>query len=315
MGVTVRHRGARARFRRLRKNRRGLVAVVGTLLSLLVFLSLFGTFLTFYLPLWMADNEANFTSDVAASMAELQSNVQLQVATGNPPVLSTPFTMSSESVPLLSVPTTGTLSFLPRSPGASVSLSIPNFLTPKTPYVQNFGGSLGTMQVTLPNRYYSPEVFNYEDGAVIQYEGDTNQIIAYPPIFYLDKVGASLDLTLELIQMYGNATRLTSPGTIQVYSTLLGASQVLKNNNTVSVAALYLNVTTHYPCAWSNFFTQSRTLAGVNSTQMGITYTSGYTPCTSVSGQARTIYVLITNITTVTLILANVQISAGIGVV
>jgi hypothetical protein len=291
------------------------VAVVGTLLSLLVFLSLFGTFLTFYLPLWMSDDEADFTAGVATSLAELQSNMQLQAQTGNPPILSTPFTMSSDSVPLLSVPTTGTLAFLPRTPGANVTLSIPNFLTANTPYKQTFGGSLGTMLISLPNRYYSATNFQLEDGAVIQSEGDTNQLIAFPPIFQLQKIGASLDLTLMLTQIYGNATRLTSPGTIQVYSELLGDTQTLKNNNTAAVAQLYLNMSTHYPCAWSTFFTQARTVANVSGAQMTMTYSSGYTPCTVTGGLAKTIHVYITNIATVTLILANFQLSAGIGVV
>jgi len=290
------------------------VAVVGTLLSLLVFLSLFGTFLVFYLPLWMSDNEANFTGGVAASLAELQSNMQLQAETGGPAVLSQPFTMSSDAVPLLSVPTTGTLAFLPRTPGASVSLSIPNFLATNSPYKQNFGGSLGTMLLTLPNRYYSPEFFQVEDGAVIQSQGDTNQLIAFPPIFALQSAGSSISLTLMLVQMYGNATRLTSPGTIQVYSSLLGDTQTLRNNNTGPVSSLFLNVTTHYPCAWTNFFTQTRHVANVTSTQMSVTSldTSG---CVATNGQAKTINVLLTNIASVTLILANFQVSAGIGVV
>jgi hypothetical protein len=315
MGVSVRHRGTRARIRRFRRNRRGLVAVVGTLLSLLVFLSLFGVFLTFYLPLWMADNEANFTGGIQASLANLESNIQLQAETGNPPVLSTPFTMSSSNVPLLSVPTVGSLQFLPRTPGASVTLSIPNFLAPKTPYVQTFGGSLGTLLLSLPNRYYSPQTFEVEDGAVIQSEGDTNQLIAYPPVFELEKTGSSLSLTLMLIQMYGNATRLISPGTIEVYSALLGDTQTIANNRTGAVASLYLNVTTHYPCAWSTFFNQSRTEANVSASQMSVTYTSGYAPCTATSGLAKNINVYISNIAHVTLILANFQLSAGIGVV
>ena len=290
------------------------MAVVGTLLSLLVFLSLFGTFLTFYLPLWMSDNEANFTSGVTASLAQLQSNMELQAEQGSPPILSTPFTMSSDAVPLLAVPTTGTLAFLPRTPGASVSLSIPNFLTANSPYVQTFGGTLGTMLVSLPNRYYAPESFQLEDGAVIQTQGDTNQLIAYPPVFSILKTGTALSLTMELVQMYGNATRITSPGTIEVYSQLLGSTQTLKNNNSAAVASLFLNVTTHYPCAWTNFFTQTRHVANLTSAQMSVTSldTSG---CVVTNGLAKTINVVVTNIAQVTLILANFQVAAGIGVV
>jgi hypothetical protein len=290
------------------------VAVVGTLLSLLVFLSLFGVFLTFYLPVWMTDNEANFTSGVATSMAVLQSNMVLQAEDGAPAILSTPFTMSSQSVPLLSVPTTGTLAFLPRTPGASVSLSIPNFLAANSPYKQTFGGSLGTLQLNLPNRYYTPETLQFEDGAVIQYQSDTNQFIAYPPIFGLEKEGNTLDLTMMLTQMYGNATRITSPGTIEVYSQLLGDTQTLKNNETGAVASFYLNITTHYPCAWTTFFTQSRILANVSTSQM--TVTSVDSPaCVSTGGLAHTVDVFISNIALVTLVLANFQVSAGIGVV
>jgi hypothetical protein len=291
------------------------VAVVGTLLSLLVFLSLFGTFLTFYLPLWMADNEESFTSNVETSLAELQSNMQLQAETGEPPILSTPFTMSSDSVPLLSVSTTATLTFLPNTPGTSMSLTIPNFLTTGSTYTQTLGGSLGTMLITVPNRYFSPETFQVENGAVIQSAGDANQLVAYPPLFLLQKTGTSLSLSLMLMQLYGNASRLTSPGTIEVYSQLLGNTQSLQNTNGVPVSSLTLSVTTHFPCAWSTFFTQSRGLANVSATQMAISYSAGYTPCTAISGLAKTVTVTITNIATVTLILANIQLSSGIGVV
>jgi hypothetical protein len=291
------------------------VAVVGTLLSLLVFLSLFGTFLTFYLPLWMADNESSFTSGVETSLAELQSNMQLQAETGKPPILSTPFTMSSDSVPLLSVPTTATLAFLPNTPGTSVSLTIPNFLTSGSTYSTNLGGTLGSLLITVPNRYYSAETFEVENGAVIQSAGDANQLVAYPPLFLLQKTGTTLSLSLMLMQLYGNASRLTSPGTIEVYSQLLGNAQTLQNLNGVPVSSLTLSVTTHYPCAWSTFFTQSRAIANLTATQMAVTYTAGYTPCTLVNGQAKTVTVTITNIATVTLILANVQLSSGIGVV
>jgi hypothetical protein len=297
--------------------------VVGTLLSLLVFLSLFGVFLTFYLPLWMSDNEAAFTGGVATSIAELQSNMVFQAETGYPPTLSTPFTMSSASVPLLSVPTTGTLVFLPRSPGAGVSLTTsPNFLNGsyKYPYHvvynQTAGANLGTLTLTLPNRYFSPTTFEMEDGAVIQSQGDTNQLIAYPPIFELQKSSSELSLTVMLVQGYGNATRLTSPGTIEVYSTLLGETQFLRNNNTGAIKSFFLNITTHYPCAWTNFLKQSQLTAGVNSTQMSVTsLDSTASGCISNSGLSKTINVYVSNIESLTVILATFEVSAGIGVV
>jgi hypothetical protein len=290
------------------------VAVVGTLLSMLVFLSLFGTFLTFYLPLWMTDNEASFASGIAASMANLQSGMQGQAQLGGPPILATPFTMSSDAVPLLSIPTTATFRFLPHSPGTAVSLSIPNFITPNTPYVQTLGGNLGTVLVTLPNRYYTPVSFELENGAVIQSAGDTNQLVAFPPVFSLVKTGSAVSLTIELVQMYGNATSVTSPGTIEVYSQLFGNSQTLQSSSTGTVASLYLNVTTHYPCAWTTFFTQSQHNANVSGSQMTVLSLDNPV-CVSANGQSQTVYVTLSNLTQVTVILATFQLSAGIGVI
>lgn len=290
------------------------MAVVGTLLSLLVFLSLFGTFLTFYLPLWMTDNEASFTGGLQTSLAGLQSNIELQAETGRPAILAQPFTMSSDSVPLLAVPTTATLTFLPNTPGTAVSLTIPNFLTVGKNYTTSLGGSLGSLAINAPNRYFPQQTFQVENGAVIESAGDTNQLVLYPPLFVLQKTGSSLALSLMLTQLYGNATRLTSPGTIEVYSQLLGTTQTLQNSGGNPVS-LTLNVTTHFPCAWSTFFTQSRASANLSGTQMSITYSTGYVPCTPTFGLARTISVSLTNVATVTLILASIQLSSGIGVV
>ncbi|MCI4354935.1 MAG: hypothetical protein L3K06_06175, partial [Thermoplasmata archaeon] len=62
-GLHYRTGGQRYRRRhRLGKDTRGVVAVVGTLLAMLVFFSLFGIFIEQYLPLWMTDNESSFTS-------------------------------------------------------------------------------------------------------------------------------------------------------------------------------------------------------------------------------------------------------------
>jgi hypothetical protein len=116
MGATVSSRSGRRyrRARRLRGGKRGVVAVIGTLLSLLVFFALFGIFLTQYVPLWMTDNEAEFTNAAAASFITLKGGIDYQYALGVPPVLGTAFTISSQGVPLIAQPTEGALTFLPN---------------------------------------------------------------------------------------------------------------------------------------------------------------------------------------------------------
>ncbi len=311
MGEAGVRRGRRALRRRLRRQRRGLVSVVGTLLALLVFLSLFGTFLVFYLPLWMTDDESAFTANLQASLANLQSNMQLQTLEGSSASLAQPFTMTSQSVPLLAVPTSATLSFLPDTAGASVSLKVPNFFGSGLTYSQSL--SLGTLTLVVPNRYYTASTFEYEDGAVIQSVSDTNQYVVYPPIFSIEKLGQNTTLTVALTQMYGNATRLVSPGTIQVYSQLLGTVQTLTSQYSTGTLAPVLTLQTHYACAWTNFFLQERRSGNISASQMTVTSTDT-SGCKTVNGDSETVTVGFTAINSLTVIVSNFQLSAGIGV-
>src|ERR1700691_4589759 len=117
MGRVTHRTGGRRYRRRLRGDRRAVVAVIGTLLSMLVFLSLFGVFISEWMPLWMNDNESQFTSETQASFAQLKSSMDLQTALQGPAVYATPFTMSSNGVPVLSAATAGILNFVPNNPG------------------------------------------------------------------------------------------------------------------------------------------------------------------------------------------------------
>src|SRR5271169_3375478 len=171
-------RGRRYR-RRFARNSRGVVSVVGTLLALLVFFALFGIFLTSYVPLCMNDNEAQFTNQVQAAFANLQANMNLQATLGTAPLFSTPFTMASQGIPLIAQPTSGVMNFVPKSAGVFANVSMTVGPGGGKAFFQN--DSLGTLRMTLENRYYSPELFELEDGGVIQSQGDTHQIMAFPP--------------------------------------------------------------------------------------------------------------------------------------
>ncbi|HEV8050702.1 MAG TPA: hypothetical protein VGP88_08945, partial [Thermoplasmata archaeon] len=144
--------------RRIRGNQRGVVAVIGTLLALLVFFALFGVFLTQYLPLWMNENEVAFTQQTESSMAQLKSNIDLQAALQSPPVYQTPFTMNSQGVPLIAQGTVGVLSFIPFTPNVFANVTMNPGPGDGKAFYQNI--SLGTVSMFLPNRYYSPQLFS-----------------------------------------------------------------------------------------------------------------------------------------------------------
>jgi len=271
---TARRRYRRAR--RLRRNGRGVVAVIGTLLALLVFFALFGVFLTQYVPLWMTDNESQFSSQAAASFAQLKSNIDLQYSIGGPSVMGNPFVLASQGVPLIAQPTQGTLSFVPSScPPQSVTVgattSFYSFYTaallpsgktigqPVNAYRCSFenitigygpGGTglpyyqrvaSGALQMVLPDRYYSTEQYYFEDDAVIQSQFGGYQIMLYAPPFNITTLASNTTITTSFLQTFGNSSTVIGSSSQEVYSHLRYSDYLTTNGKYSSSTRTYTN--------------------------------------------------------------------------
>lgn len=293
------------RRRRLHGDDRGVVAVVGTLLSLLVFLGLFGIFLTQFLPLWMTDNEAQFVAQSQASMATLKSNIDLQTSFRGPPIYATPFTMSSQGVPLLAQPTPGTMNFIPSQAGVFANVTVNPGPGGSSRFVENL--TLGTLQLVLANRYYSPTTFEFEDDAVIQSQTSTQQLVMYPPALAVNVTGNQIGVTLTLLQLLGNASQTVSTGTQEVYSHFLFAQSYTSTSVANNVLATVL-LGTHFPCAWTTFLTQTFATAGIASH-----VTLSPSTCVTAQGSASDIAVSISGLNSFTLVVAGSEITVGIG--
>jgi hypothetical protein len=267
------------------------VAVIGTLLALLVFFALFGIFLTQYVPLWMTDNEAQFTAQASASFAQLKSSIDAQYVLGGPQVYGTPVAISSQGIPLLAQPTEGALEFLPQNcaPPASATYTYPsgfytkgatgatasNYGQPVNQSACTFanvtesigpGGSTaysqaiqtGVLEFNLPNRYYSAQEFYLEDDAVIQSQGGGHSVLAVPPPLNITRQGGNTTVWGSLLQLYGNASTVIGQGTEQVYSHLR-YTQLVSSNGKLS-SGVYTPFTftfeigTQFPCAWGAYF-------------------------------------------------------------
>ncbi len=272
------HSGRRyRRARRLRESKRGVVAVIGTLLSLLVFFALFGIFLTQDVPLWMTDNEAQFTNAAATSFIEFKGGIDSQYALGLPPTLGTAFTISSAGVPLIAQPTEGVLTFLPqtcpngfnltgRGAGQPVNSAYCVFENQTLsvgpggsgPYTQEVAS--GVLEMQLPNRYYSAENFYLEDDGVVQSQSQGYQLMAFAPPFNVTKLAGNTTLTSSFLSLLGNSTSVIGQGSEEVYSHLVFSEQVTSNGKRTSVTNPALRpfnytfeIGTQFPCAWSSF--------------------------------------------------------------
>ncbi len=294
MGGTSRalaRRGFR-RAHRLRSQQRGVVAVIGTLLALLVFFALFGIFLTEYVPVWMTDNEAEFTAQAQASFAQLKSAIDSQYVLDGPQSYGTPLVISSQGIPLLAQPTQGDLEFLPQNcpAPASATYTYPNgFYTAGATgaTVSNYGqpvnqsactfanitetvgpGGLhpyyqavqtGVLEFILPNRYYQAQTLYLEDDAVIQSQGGGLSVMQVPPPLNVTRVGGNITVWSSLVQLYGNASSVIGTGTEQVYTHLRFTQLLTSNGKYNSTTGLYTTfnftyeIGTQYPCAWGSY--------------------------------------------------------------
>ena len=279
------------------------MAVVGTLLAMLVFFALFGVFLEQYLPLWMTDNESAFTTNTQASLATLKYNIDVQTALEGPPVLATPFTMSSDGVPVFAQPTAGVLNFVPTNPGVFANVSMNPGPGGSSAFFQNF--SLGSLTMQLPNRYFSPQFFAFEDDAVIQSQSATQQLVLYPQSLSVNASGTTFGATMALVQLLGNATQAVSTGTQDVYSHYL-FSQTFTSAPVAGTVNAKLVLGTHYPCAWTRFFA-TQTLP------LGAHVTISPAKCVT-SPTASVMSVSFTGLATFTLVLSEFTINVGVGV-
>ncbi|HTZ61813.1 MAG TPA: hypothetical protein VMC82_04140 [Thermoplasmata archaeon] len=365
MGGTNRSTAGRRyrRARRLRHGRRGVVAVIGTLLALLVFFALFGIFLTQYVPLWMTDNESLLTAQSSTSFATFKSVIDQQYALGGPQSVGTPFVISSNGVPLIAQPTEGTLLFLPNTcPGAGGSPFYSAGSTPKgaagnvtNPYgqpitpsycvfqnismsvgpggIKNYGLQLatGTLQLVLPNRYYTPETFYFENDAVVQSQSTGYQVMAFPPPLNITYVGGNTSVTSSFLQLYGNSSTVFGQGSEEVYSQLK-YDQVQTSNGGGSPFTFTYEIGTQYPCAWVPYLYKLVTQSGLPSTAyklfaffgknpasgsnpfQSITLTPTYSgSCFNTNGATTLLSFQLTSVNYAQVYVAGVQITMGIG--
>lgn len=286
-----------------------MVAVIGTLLALLVFFALFGVFLTQYLPLWMEENEVQFTDQAETSFATLKSNVDLQTALSAPPVFQTPFTMNSLGVPLIAQPTQGVLSFIPFTPGVFANVTMNPGPGNGHLFFQNL--SLGTISMYLPNRYFSPQTFSFEDDAVVQSQTDTTQILAFPPTMSVNETGTQIVASMSLVQLLGNASQVTTTGTQQI-STHFIFSQEYSSNGTGLPGSLSASfeIGTHYPCAWATYLDQVMT-----GSKIGLShYSLSPNTCVPSHGVVTDVRLRMTGLTTFNLVFSEFTVVTGVGV-
>jgi len=292
---------------RIRKSPRwddeeGVAATIGTIMSLLVFLTAFGMFTNQFVPVWMSDNESTHMSQVIQQFTTIKSSIDIAISNSAnsriaPTPVFVPITLSSASIPVFASATAGILRFLPDGVTTRPTFNV-TYAGDSNPLgPTNDGKTGGSLDLWCPNRYFVEQHIIYENGAVILNQTDGEFVIAGPQFLVknLGTTGAPIRvLQITQVSLQGSNVTIGGTGSKGVSAKLQFADTKTYQNSAGSSFNIMFNST--HGKAWERFF--NSTLNGT----AGMTYGSGYTihaTLHSFPDQSRNYYTVIVTISSV----------------
>ncbi|HEX9710426.1 MAG TPA: hypothetical protein VGB42_10740 [Candidatus Thermoplasmatota archaeon] len=240
----------------LRTDRRAVSGVVAAALGVVLISILLTMVVTFWVPAWGYDNEVEHARDVLGAFGDFKSSVEIRAVQGSTnQTVTSSVPLGVGAVPLFGAETQGQLSY--------------RYLEGDTPRfearITDSGGSVnlsaaGALRYEIVNRYYDPQTYSYESGAVVldQREGAA---VRLPPAFSISNTTGGVLVSLTLVTLEGEARTLTGvePRTITSRVTVAHAQEFAWPAGTV----LSFEVWTWYPSAWARYFNDTAASAGL----------------------------------------------------
>ncbi len=290
-----------------KKDSEGVASVVGTILALIVFLSILGIFTNHFVPAMMTSNEHQHDNTVVSQLSQFKQgvdNLLMDSTTSQVSTLSSfaPVTLGSSGVPMFAVGTQSQMNVIPQSGSTfpyfdvSFNYNVPGITG--TYHLSSTSG--GGVVVNIPNRYYVPQSVLYENDAVLLGQSNGQLMLSDPGFAVSSEGGTHLSL-LELSLATPTASNMTYSGTntVSLTSGLLTYSDNYYTTSSASV--ITVTVGTPFPYAWLGF---------VNSTFSQANLTNGFTYSVQYAGSS--LYVLtlkITGVSSVSLTTALLSVS------
>lgn len=243
---------------------------MGTIMSLLVFLTFMGVFTNQFIPVWMGDNESAHMSDAIEQILALKSDIDGLITDYAdsliaPTPLVIPVTLHAQGIPVFAAATSGILSYVPEYTYGRPSLN--------TSYTSELepddGRSGGELRLYCPNRYYVEQSLIYESGAVILNQSDGEFVLSGIQLSVQD-YNNNLILKMTQVSLQGVNKTIGGVGTKTVHADLMFASTI----EYTSSPAHDVNITiaTKHGMAWANYFKRA-----LNSSQADLTYGVDFT--------------------------------------
>lgn len=250
------------RFRTLRGDEEGVASTVGTIMALLVVLTLLTLVVNQYVPVWGKENEAAHEATVYGQFGALKGTVDTQIIAARSAMLAgstfiptesyTAIQLGTEGLPVFSGPTIGQLTG--SGDGALWSVQFQYAIDSNVYSVRQSGG--GNIVLDVHNRYHVPYSLAYEGGAVIMSQS-VGQAIRVEPQFIVLNATTGVEVAFTMVHLLGSGN-VADSGTEGVLTKLLTLDPDVYTNPRGN---LWINHTTDFGPAWFQYLNLTLSLA------------------------------------------------------
>lgn len=237
----------------------GVSATIGTIMSLLVFLTVLGMFTNQFVPVWMSDNESTHMANAMTQIIGFKADVDGLVVDYSdsqlaPAPIVAPITLHATGIPVFAEATSGILEFAHETVYAKPCMNVSYDEGGTSGYdlgPTTGGHSGGFLSLYAPNRYYVEQRLIYESGAVILNQSD-GEFVVTGPQFAVSDVSGSRVVKLTQVTMLGGNKTIGGTGTKLVNAEMLYAGTTTLRNT--SGADLTISIVSVYGTAWERYF-------------------------------------------------------------
>lgn len=223
--------------RRMRRNKEGVSAAVGMMLVVIIFIIILSIITQYYVPIWMTDKESKQMKDVENDFSQLKLNIDLQILSGNKYFpLNTPISLGTEGIPIFAIGTSGTLSLDTRK--GEFNIHNENRTIEYS--------SVGSLKYESNNRYYPPQNYIYENGAVILQQ-PTGGVIRISSGIRIEKIENNISFWFTMITLQGENRTIGGTSTEGIQTTLIENLTIVENwqngdNITIQINSDYAEI-------------------------------------------------------------------------
>jgi hypothetical protein len=255
----------------------GVAATVGTIMSLLVFISLMGIFTNQFVPVWMSDSESTHMSTVIEQFINLKSSIDISISNNPnsliaPSPIFVPITLSTGGIPVFAGPTAGVLTLSPdtlaQRPSFNLTYTwVSDVSGSPTTYVlsaANDGHSGGNLDLYCPNRYFVEQHIAYEAGAVILNQSDGDFVIAGPQLAVRNMGSTSnpnWTVMITQVTVKGQNNTIGGTGSKGVVADMKFADSNSLSNPTPT--DLTITIASQHGMAWRSYFNRTFNASGM----------------------------------------------------